>query len=85
MPANSPVQYTIRGIPRQVDQTLRRRARQRGISLNRLLVEELSAAGGGGQSRRYRLLKDLGGRWQNDPQFDRILKDQRRIDPDLWK
>jgi hypothetical protein len=85
MPTNAPVQYTIRGIPREVDQTLRRRARQRGISLNRLLVEELSAAGGGGQSRRYRLLKDLGGRWQNDPLFDRILKEQRRIDPDLWK
>ena len=85
MPANAAVQYTIRGIPREVDQTLRRRARQRGISLNRLLVEELSAAGGGGQSRRYRRLKDLGGRWQNDPQFDRVLKDQRRIDPGLWK
>lgn len=85
MPANSQVQYTVRGVPREVDKVLRRRARQRGISLNRLLVEELSAVGGGVQGRRYRLLKDLGGRWQDDPRFDRILAEQRRIDPDLWK
>jgi hypothetical protein len=67
-----------------VDKILRRRARQRGVSLNQLLVEELSAAGGG-QRRRYRSLKDLGGRWQEDPEFNRILAEQRRIDADLWK
>ena len=85
MPANSEVQYTVRGVPREVDKVLRRRARQRGISLNRLLIEELSAVGGGIQGRRYRLLKDLGGRWQDDREFDRILAEHRRIDPDLWK
>ena len=85
MPANSEVQYTVRGIPREVDKVLRRRAHQRGISLNRLLIEELSAAGGGLQGRRYRLLKDLGGRWQDDREFDRILAEHRRIDRDLWK
>ena len=85
MPANSEVQYTVRGVPREVDKVLRRRARQRGISLNRLLIEELSAAGGGLPGRRYRLLKDLGGRWQDDREFDRILAEHRRIDRDLWK
>ena len=85
MPANSEVQYTVRGVPREVDKVLRRRARQRGISLNRLLIEELSAVGGGHQGRRYRLLKDLRGRWQDDREFDRILAEHRRIDPDLWK
>lgn len=78
------VQYTVRGIPREVDHVLRRRAHQRGISLNRLVVEELSAAGGGKQ-RRHRLLKDLGGRWQKDPEFERIVSEHRRIDADLWK
>ena len=85
MPANSEVQYTVRGVPREVDKVLRRRAHQRGISLNRLLIEELSAAGGGLQGRRYRLLKELGGRWQDDREFDRILAEHRRIDRDLWK
>ncbi len=85
MPANTAVQYTVRGVPREVDQRLRLRARQRRISLNQLLVEELSAAGGGAPRRRYRRLKDLGGRWQEDPAFDRTLAEQRRIDRELWK
>ncbi len=85
MATSSEVQYTVRGIPREVDQALRRRARQRGVSLNRLLVEELSAAGGGLGDRRYRSLKSLGGRWQDDPEFERILADQRRIDRKLWE
>ena len=84
MPIDSGIQYTVRGIPREVDKVLRQRARQRGVSLNQLLVEELSAAGGG-QRRRHRSLKALGGRWQEDPEFDRILSEQRRIDADLWK
>jgi hypothetical protein len=68
-----------------VDGALRRKARQRGMSLNQLLVEELSAAGGGTRKRRVRSLQDLGGRWQDDEEFDRILAEQRRIDPELWK
>lgn len=79
------MQYTIRGISRQVDKILRRKAQQRGISLNRLLVEELSAIGGGTSSRQLRSLKDLGGIWQDDPEFDRILTEQRQIDRALWK
>jgi hypothetical protein len=82
MPA--PVQYTIRGIPTEIDRTLRRRAKQRGVSLNQLLVEELSAAAGGGVPRRYRSLSGLG-KWETDPEFDRILAEQRKIDSDLWK
>jgi hypothetical protein len=76
MPSNT--QYTVRGIPAEVDAALRRRARQRGVSLNQLLVEELTAAGRS-RPQRHRRLSDLPGRWQNDPQFDRILAEQRVI------
>ncbi len=79
------LQYTIRGIPRRVDKVLRRKARQRGTSLNRFLVEELSAIGGGAHPRRLRSLKSLDGVWQEDPEFERILTEQRRIDAGLWK
>jgi len=79
------VQYTIRGVPRDVDKVLRRKAKQRGVSLNRLLVEEISAAGGGGKPQRLRSLGDLGGVWQDDPEFERILSEQRRIDNSLWE
>ena len=37
------IQYTIRGIPAQVDSRLRRLARLRGQSLNRVVVEKLAA------------------------------------------
>lgn len=84
MPAHSGIQYTIRGIPPDVDRALRDRARQRKLSLNQLLVEELTAAGGD-PGRRYRSLKGLAGKWREDPEFNRILAAQRKIDPDLWR
>ncbi len=85
MPTKDRVQYTLRGVPREVDELLRRKARRRGISLNQLLIEQICLAGDGVPGRRYRRLKDLGGRWQNDPEFDRILAEQRRVDRELWK
>jgi hypothetical protein len=84
MPTGDSLQYTVRGIPREVDRVLRRKARQRRISLNQLVVEELSAIGGGARARRLRSLDQLGGVWQEDPEFDRILNEQRQIDPALW-
>lgn len=83
MPAKSPVQYTIRGVPREVDRELRRRARDQKVSLNQLLIEELRSAAG--TPRKFRSLEGIAGTWKDDPEFDRALEDQRRIDPDLWK
>jgi hypothetical protein len=83
MPAKSPVQYTIRGIPREVDRELRRRARDRKVSLNQLLVEELRSAAG--TPHKYRSLDGIAGTWKDDPEFDRALEEQRQIDTDLWK
>jgi hypothetical protein len=79
------VQYTVRGIPREVDAALRRKARKKGTSLNKVLVEALSSAEGVGPIRR-RKLSDLGGKlWIDDPEFEKILAEQRVIDPELWK
>ena len=85
MPTSLKVQYTIRGVPRDVDQTLRRKAHQRKISLNRLLVEELTNAAGCPSGQTYRSLKSIAGRWKEDPEFDRILEEQRQIDWGLWR
>jgi hypothetical protein len=85
MTSKTSIQYTIRGVPREVDQALRRRARERRISLNRLLIEELAGASGASGSRRFRSLKGLAGCWQEDPEFDQALEEQRRIDRKLWK
>ena len=85
MPTDSRVQYTLRGIPREVDQALRKKARERKVSLNQLLVDELINASGTSANRRYRSLKQVVGRWKEDPEFDRVLEDQRRIDWNLWR
>jgi hypothetical protein len=79
------IQYTIRGVPREVDQALRKKARERRVSLNRLLVEELAGASGASGVRQFRSLKGLAGRWQEDSEFDRVLAEQRQIDWKLWK
>jgi hypothetical protein len=78
MPAKPPVQYTIRGVPADVDLALRRKAHRRRISLNRLLVEELIKSTGETRSNFTARLK-VAGRWKEDAQFDRALEDQRKI------
>ena len=85
MPTRSSVQYTLRGIPSEVDQALRKKARERRVSLNQLLVDELIHASGASSSRRYRSLKRIAGRWKEDAEFDRALEAQRQIDWGLWR
>jgi hypothetical protein len=77
------IQYTIRGIPREVDRVLRKKAAQRKQSLNRVILDELSVATIGGQRRAD--FSDIVGRWTPDPTFDEILAAQRQIDWGKWK
>ena len=76
-------QYTIRGVPPEVDGALRLRARQRKQSLNQLLVDELTAATVGARKRGD--FRDVVGNWVPDPGFDEILAAQRKIDPEKWR
>ena len=77
------VQYTIRGIPPDVDRALRRKALQRKQSLNQIIVEELTAATTGVRKRAD--FSDVVGKWAPDPAFDEIMTSQRQIDMDKWK
>jgi hypothetical protein len=77
------IQYTIRGIPREVDKALRQKAKRHKKSLNQIVLEELTAAAGG--VRKFADFSDLVGKWTPDPEFDEIIAAQRQIDPDLWK
>ena len=80
------MQYTIRQIPEAVDAEIRRRARQEGKSLNEVAIEALARGVGlGGEPVRFRALGDVSGRWQEDPEFDRAIREQRQIDESLWK
>jgi len=81
--ADQPKQYTIRGIPPEVDQRLRKKAAQLKQSLNQVVVDELTRATGGRPRRSD--FSDLVGRWNPDPKFDEILAAQRKIDWDKWR
>ncbi len=77
------IQYTVRGVPPEVDQALRRKAVRRKLSLNQVIVEELTAGTTGLRKRAD--FHDVAGQWTPDPAFDEIIATQRQIDPDKWK
>ncbi|MGD0617254.1 MAG: hypothetical protein ABSB67_06300 [Bryobacteraceae bacterium] len=83
MKRQAPVQYTIRGVPPEVDDALRQKAARRKLSLNQIVVDELTTAAIGVQRRAD--FSDLVGRWKSDPAFDQIMAAQRTIDWDKWK
>ncbi len=77
------IQYTIRGVPREIDAILRRKAAQRAQSLNQIILDELAVATGGRKPKAD--FSDLVGRWVPDPAFDEIVASQRQIDLEKWK
>lgn len=77
------VQYTIRGVPREVDRALRTKATQLKISLNQVVVNELTRATIG--RARKADFSSLVGQWTPDPEFDDVIASQRQIDWDKWK
>jgi hypothetical protein len=76
-------QYTIRGIPPEVDRALRNKAAQLKVSLNQLVVDELTRTTIG--RARKSDFSGLVGQWIPDPAFDEVLASQRQIDWDKWK
>ena len=80
------MQYTIRRIPKAVDNAVRERARATGKSLNEAVIDALAdGAGVKGVPQRRRDLSDIAGTWKVDKTFDSVLADQHRIDKDLWR
>ena len=82
-PSDSPVHYTIRGVPPEVDRALRLKAAQRKQSLNRVVLDELTRALIGRPVKAD--FSGLVGKWQPDLAFDEIVASQRRIDAAKWK
>ena len=77
------IQYTLRGVPREVDQALRRKAKLRKQSLNQLILQELAKATTGAE--RHEDFSDLVGKWSTDAGFDKVVDAQRPIDWEKWK
>ena len=83
MKAQARTQYTIRGVPPEVDQALRKKAARLKQSLNRVVIEELTRATTGRVQKSD--FSSLAGKWTPDPAFDAIIAAQRQIDADKWK
>lgn len=79
-------QYTIRSVPEDVDQALRKKARATGKSLNEIVLDvlsnETSTTSG---PKLYHDLDFVIGTWVEDPEFDKIIEEQRQIDWELWR
>jgi hypothetical protein len=80
------MQYTIRRIPKAVDDAIRDRARETGKSLNEAVVDVLAdGAGVKGTAPKRRDLRDVAGTWKPDKSFESALADQDRVDKSLWR
>ena len=81
----SNIQYTVRQVPARLDGWLRKKARQEGKSLNRAVLEALSEGCGlGRELPRQHDLDAFCGTWEEDPAFDRAVKEMDRVDAGMW-
>ena len=80
------MQYTIRRIPKRIDEALRESAKHEGTSLNEAALKALARGLNLDPSKpQFRDLGDLAGTWQEDSELDLALQDQRQIDDELWR
>lgn len=79
-----PKQLTIRGVPEDVRQRLASLSRSRGLSINATVLGILKEAVGVDERRR-RLERYATWTPEDLEQFERALREQRRIDDALWK
>lgn len=82
---------TLRNLPPELARIIRRKAHQKGTSLNKvvitLLEEGVGMRGTKKDTPQYHDLDGLAGSWTKEEAsaFEKTLARQRSIDPDLWK
>ena len=82
---------TIRNSPPAVARAIRERAVRDGVSMSRAVVSLLEEATGRkrlrGAAHVHHELDALAGAWSREEsvEFERALREQRTIDPELWK
>lgn len=80
------IQYTVRALPKDLDLRLKKRAKEKGQSLNEVVLNALKRdAGLSDEPVTYSDLDGLIGTWKDDTETLAALADQDRIDQDLWK
>ena len=79
------MQYTIRGITPQIDETARERAKAEGKSLNDVALEALVNGLGLREDVVRRDLSDVAGTWKKDAALEAALAARDRVETGLWK
>jgi len=79
------MQYTIRNVSTELDRALKARAKKTGKSVNQVALEALAQSVG--KPLKRRTLRGMPGAWskREAAQFDRFLKEHRKIDDELWR
>ncbi|RJP35089.1 MAG: hypothetical protein C4536_01425 [Actinobacteria bacterium] len=82
-------QFTVRGLPEEIERRIVKEAKEKGISLNKAIVSliEKEAGGKGKKAGAHHDLDHLFGIWREveGREFDGNLGLQREVDQDLWK
>lgn len=84
-------QFTVRGLPKEIEKGIMKESREKGISVNRAIVSLLEKQAGTskGKSNKnvYHDLDQLFGIWnkQESKEFEKHLDEQREVDEELWK
>ena len=81
---------TVRNIPPDVAKAVKEKARKEGLSLNRAVVSLLEEAAGVATRTKpvvHHDLDHLAGTWSQEEydEFMEALREQRQIDPEMWK
>ncbi len=80
------MQYSVRGIPPEVDRALRARAKEQGASLNEVTLEALEEGIGLGRGHFARRdLTGIAGTWRREAAVEQALAAQDEVDEALWK
>jgi plasmid stability protein len=82
---------TVRGVDDDLDEKLREKAREKGVSINQVVIDLLKEQLGLRKKKKFTVvysdLDHLFGRWSED-EFRRIqgkVDAERVVDMDLWK
>jgi plasmid stability protein len=76
---------TLTQVPKEVDDALRLRAQSQGKSVDEVVLEVIRAGLAVTASPKLRDLSEFAGTWVSDPEVDAALKDQDRVDPEMWR
>ena len=82
---------TLRNIPPDVARHIEERSAQSGLSLNKtviaILEDGLGLSDAGRPRARHNDFDEFCGIWSKEEadEFDRLLAEQRQIDPEMWE